>query len=211
MQPIEPATVNSPALPIDKHVRFIMFYDPSYLSRFGYCYFAFRGWFDPNQTSPKQLALAASGFAILKSELRGYQEWLRSEPGKQCEKAVFQFSGAMPIDIAAEMAGKISIIGFNPVGAIRSDGGIAPVLDEARLTINHERIHAIHVSCPEVNSVAEKHWSDLSAKDKKKLKEGHLSYDWTNQTVAVREAFAYFLEEEPTKVLSYIVNCKLFD
>lgn len=200
IQAISPTTVHAPALPIDHRVRFIAFYDPLHLSSFAYCYFVFRGWFDPKTLSPRQLGQSASGFAILKSELNGYPEWLKTSKGAECTKSLKDSIVMDPSDLTIEMADRVSIIGFNPVGAVRSDDGLDAVLKEALLTINHERIHAIHVSCPEVDRVAVRHWDSLSRASKEKLKAGHLNYDWTNRTVAVREAFAYFLEDNPEKV-----------
>jgi len=66
-----------------------------------------------------------------------------------------------------------------------------------------------HVTCPSVDKTASSYWDALSRQEKEKLKTGHLNYDWSNRTVAVREAFAYFFEDKPLKVLDYIGNCQM--
>lgn len=209
IQRFGPALVQAPILPIDKKVDFVLFYDPSALSAYAYCYFAFRGWFNPKELSPEQIALSASGFSILKSELKGYQSWLASDAGQRCVSSVHDSVHLQVVDLEREMGNHVSIVAFNPIGAIRSDDGLQAVEHEAWLTVNHERIHAIHVTCPEVDKFANQHWDSLSKTEREKIKEGHLSYDWSNRTVAVREALAYLLEDNPVKVLDYVGSCRM--
>lgn len=207
IQQISPQTVEAPPLPIDSKVRFIAFYNPDYLAAFAYCYFVFRGWFDPEKISPDKLALSASGFTIMKDELVGYDSWLNSHSGEGCRFRLKDETGLAPMDLAKEIGAAIAVIAINPVGAIRSDGGMQPLLREARLTMNHERIHAIHVNCPSVDKAASEHWTSLDVKARDALKVGHLDYDWNNPKIAIREAFAYAFEDNPAKVLEYTGNC----
>jgi len=131
VQNILPSKVGATELPIDDEVRFIAFNDPAYFSSYAYCYFAFKEWFNPESLAPDQMAIAASGFAILKKELEGYKEWLASTKGQSCSRAIKTSLNLEVIDLEQEMGEKVSIIAINPIGAIRSDNGLGEVIKEA--------------------------------------------------------------------------------
>ena len=208
IQEFSPSLVDAPRFPIDSKIRFLAFNDPNQISAMAYCYFVFRRWFDPSSLSPKQLAMGANGFALLEKELKGYSKWLiDSEKGKSCIKQLKSNLSLTPIDLDKEMEGYISIIAINPIAGSRLKNAEA-VLKDTKLTINHERIHAIHVSCEKIDKQAQDYWKKLSPEKKAELARTHTNYNWDDEIVAVREAFAFKFEKDPQAILELSKNCE---
>lgn len=207
---ISPTLVGALALPVDSKIRFLAFHNPYYFSRFAYCYFVFRGWLDPKSLSPSQMALTASGFAVLASELKGYGTWLLfQKEGLACQQSVQDSLHLETVNLEKELENskKDFMIAVNPVASIGTERNIDAVVNDAKVTINHERIRAIQASCNSVEKEAKKYWSSLSAKDKKKFVETYPTYNWNDGMIAVREAFAYHYEKNPEIVQGLAKEC----
>jgi hypothetical protein len=152
VQEFRPSFVQAPTLPIDRQIKFIAFHDPRYLSLFAYCYFSYHRSFDPRLTTPEQLALSAAGFSIPKSELKGYGDWLKTDPGRSCVDSVQRSLGFDVVDLNKAIGDQVAIIAFNPIGAVRSDGGWDDVMREGLITISDERAHAVHLAFSDVTT-----------------------------------------------------------
>ena len=209
-QPIQktnPRSFSAPAMYIDQKVRFLIFHNARELSPFGYCFFVFKGWFNPEKLSPEQLASVASGFAILKTELDGYKPWTKTVAGQACSKKLFDSFGRRSRNLHSELKDYISIIALNPIGVVQPGITRNAVLDELRLTLNHERVHAIQISCAKFKKHAENYWRGLSNKFKKQLAEKYSTYNWSNPDVTVLEAIAFDLEMAPQRTIELAKGC----
>ena len=204
---LEPGDIGAPILPVDKKAKIIAIAKPTYVARLAYCYFQFRKWFDPKTLSPEQLALSASGFAILSDEIAGYREWLQSQSGQECIARVKSYSGEGIVDIDMELKGYVSLIAINPIASIQENGGKEAVKQDALQTINHERIHVLQATCSDLNIVATNLWNQLPAFAKDEMKNKYPAYDWNNSVVAIRENLALKYEMKPLEVLALAKNC----
>jgi hypothetical protein len=208
---IKPSDVNAPASPIDDKIQFFMFNDPNYLSGIAYCYFVYRNWISSSEVSPDQLAMSASGFSILNEDLKAYQNWVNTRPeGLKCKARVEKEAEVSVANLEVSLKGAIALIGLNPYASIQTPNPtIDSVMNEMKLTINHERIHAYQVACPEFEKWSEKEWSKLPFVKKNEYIKKYPSYTWSISKVAGREYIAFLYEGTPEKITKHVKNCKL--
>ncbi|MCM2324353.1 MAG: hypothetical protein NDJ90_13935 [Oligoflexia bacterium] len=209
--PVTPRQVNAPAMSVDSKVQFLVFNDPNYVPGIAYCYVVYRRWIDPKQVSPDQLGLAAGGFAVLREDLKGYQAWLQNDPaGRQCKARVESESQVTVANLEASLKEQVALIGLNPLALIQQkNGDYAAILRELALTLNHERIHAYQVLCPEFEKWSLAQWQALPEASKSAVKRQHPDYQWQDLKVAAREHAAFLLEKKPETVLGLVGRCKL--
>lgn len=207
---IKPSDVNAPSSPLDDKIQFFMFNDPNYLSGIAYCYFVHRNWISSGQTGPDTLASSASGFSILNEEIPAYKKWLStSVEGKKCKERVEKEAGVSVGDLELSLKGRVALIGLNPYASIQNpDPTEESVLNDMKLTINHERIHAYQVACPKFEKWSIKEWENLPTAKKNDYIKKYPSYTWSLPKVAGREYIAFLLENEPEKIGKYIEGCK---
>jgi hypothetical protein len=208
---ISPVDVGAPALAVDSKVQFLVFNDPNYLAGMAYCYFAFRGWIDAEKFSPDDIVLASSGFSILNEDIASYKKWLEANAsGKKCRARVEKESGVPVTDLAAALKGYAAIVGINPLASVKSGKlGFEPIHDEMRLTVNHERIHAYQVLCPNLEAWGQKKWKELPAEEQAKFPLVYPSYNWKDLKVAGREYVAYSFEGKPLRISDHVGKCKI--
>lgn len=208
---ISPAELNAPSTPLDSKIQFIAFNDPNYLAGIAYCYFVFRNWISPTAVSPDALGMTASGFSILNEDLKNYQTWITtSVEGKKCKAQVEKEAEVTVVNLEDSFKGKVALIGLNPYAAIHNDNATAEsVLAEMTMTINHERIHAYQVACPDFEKWSIKEWEKLPAPKKIEYTKKYQSYNWSIPKIAGREYIAFLYEGTPDKITEHVKNCKI--
>lgn len=215
--PKEASTLTSPqkisAIPmsVDKKILFMALNDPNYLPALVYCYSVYHHWINPNQISPDALGMLSSGVSILNENLPQYQKWLTTSPeGKSCRTLVEKESGLPISNLEDSLKGYTAMIVLNPYAVIRSSGtDYNLAMDELRLTLNHERIHAYHVLCPQFEKSEKDKWVKLSLAEKNKFIEKYPNYNWKDLKTAGREYSAFTLETVPDSVVNLIKSCKI--
>ena len=207
---ITPSDVGASASPLDSKIQFFIFNDPNFVSGMAYCYFAYRNWITTNNTSPDALAMSASGFSILNEEIGPYQKWLSTSfEGKKCKAAVEKESVVSVSNLENNLKGKVALIGLNPYALISSpDVTSESVMKEMTLTLNHERIHAFQVACPEFEKWSIKEWEKLPFATKNIYIKKYPSYTWSIPKVAGREYIAFLYENKPSVINEHINKCK---
>lgn len=206
---ITPEVVGAAALPIDPKVRLLAFQNPRIFAALGYCYFLSRGWIEDTDITPASFATGVGGFAILSDELHEYNSWVRTNPGKNCRAKVLSEVGYPVADLAGEFRGAISLIALNPASLVRGKTAVDEVLAEAKLTVNHERIHAFQALCEEFQDWSELEWGALKEPGRKLVREKHPGYAWSNPFIAAREYIAFRYEQKPAEALLFLGDCKL--
>jgi hypothetical protein len=208
---IVPADVNAPASPIDSKVQFFIFNDPNYLSGIAYCYFVYRNWISSSVTSPDDLAMSASGFSILNEDIPAYKKWLATaNEGKKCKARVEKEAEVSVADLQLSLQGRVALIGLNPYASIQTpDSTAESVMKDMTLTVNHERIHAYQVACPEFEKWSIKEWEKLPTAKKNEYIKKYPSYTWSLPKVAGREYVAFLFEGTPEKITEHVKSCKL--
>jgi hypothetical protein len=208
---ITPKDLNALSSPLDSKIQIFMFNDPNYLSGIAYCYFVYRNWISSNEIGPDQMAMSASGFSILNEDLKEYQKWIvSSNEGKKCKERVEKESEVTVVNLEESLKGKVALIGLNPYASIHLPNPTAEsVLNDMKLTLNHERIHAYQVACPEFEKWSIKEWEKLPSKSKNEYSKKYPSYTWSIPKVAGREYIAFLFEASPEKVSEYVKNCKI--
>lgn len=206
-----PQKINAVEMPIDKKILFMALNDPNYLPALVYCYAVFHHWINPKDISPDNLGMTSSGVSILNENLGGYQKWLTSsKEGKSC-RALVEKESILPVsNLEDSLKGYTAMIVLNPYAVIRNSGShYDAVMDELRLTLNHERIHAYHVLCPQFEKDEREKWIKLSSVEKNKFIEKYPSYNWKDQKTAGREYSAFMLEAAPDSVGRLVKSCKV--
>ena len=208
---ITPTDVGAPASSIDKKIQFFIFNDPNFVSGMAYCYFAYRNWITTNTTTPDSLGMSASGFSILNEEIKPYQKWLiTSVEGKKCKAKVEKESQVSVANLETALKGSVALIGLNPYALINSpDVTKESVMKEMTLTLNHERIHAFQVACPEFEKWSIKQWEKLPFVTKNTYIKKYPSYTWSIPKVAGREYVAFLYEDKLSSINEHISKCKL--
>lgn len=211
ISPVTPAQVGAPAAPIDDKIQFFMFNDPNYLSGIAYCYFVYRNWISPAEIGPDALAMSASGFSILNEDVKSYQKWLNTQTaGKNCKARVEKEAEVSVADLELSLKGRVALIGLNPYASIHNpDVSADSVIKEMALTINHERIHAYQVACPEFEKWSIKEWEKLPAATKNVYIKKYPSYTWSIPKIAGREYIGFLYESTPEKITEHVKNCKI--
>lgn len=207
---ITPADIGAAASAIDSKVQFFIFNDPNFVSGMAYCYFVYRNWISVNNVSPDAMATSASGFSILNEEIAPYQKWLvASSEGKKCKETVEKMAEVSVANLEKALKGKVALIGLNPYALIHTpDITSESVMKEMTLTLNHERIHAFQVACPEFEKWSIKEWEKLSFDTKKTYIKKYPSYTWSIPKVAGREYIAFLFENSPASATEHISKCK---
>ena len=207
---IQPSDVGAPASPIDSKVQYFIFNDPNFVSGMAYCYFVYRNWISPTAVTPDALAMSASGFSILNEEIPAYQKWLiTAAEGKKCKGTVEREAEVSVANLETALKGKVALIGLNPYALINSpDATSDSVMKEMALTVNHERIHAYQVACPEFEKWSIKEWEKLPFGTKNAYIKKYPSYTWSILKVAGREYIAFLYETAPANVGEHITKCK---
>ena len=208
---IAPADVNAAASPLDSKIQFFMFNDPNYLSGIAYCYFVYRNWISPGEVGPDSLAISATGFSILNEDVVAYQKWLTSAAeGKKCKTRVEKEAEVSVANLEVSLKDKVALIGLNPYASIQSPNPTADsVMQEMALTINHERIHAYQVACPDFEKWSIKEWEKLPVAKKNEYIKKYPSYTWSIPKVAGREYVAFLFEANPSKISEHVKTCKI--
>lgn len=208
---ITPSDVGAPASPLDSKIQFFMFNDPNYLSGIAYCYFVYRNWISPSETGPDALAMSASGFSILNEDVSAYQKWLKNAAeGIKCKARVEKEAEVSVADLEISLAGRVALIGLNPYASIHTpDATAETVMNDMKLTVNHERIHAYQVACPEFEKWSIKEWEKLPFATKNTYIKKYPSYTWSLPKVAGREYIAFLFEGDPSKITEHVKNCKI--
>ena len=208
---ISPADVGAPTSPLDSKIQFFMFNDPNYLSGIAYCYFVYRNWISSSETGPDALAMSASGFSILNEDIPAYQKWLKTASvGQKCKERVEKEAEVSVADLEISLAGRVALIGLNPYASIHTPNSTAEsVMNDMKLTVNHERIHAYQVACPEFEKWSIKEWEKLPFATKNAYIKKYPSYTWSLPKVAGREYIAFLYEATPEKITEYVKSCKI--
>ncbi len=206
-----PEKVNAPLMNIDKKILFMALNDPNYLPSLVYCYSVYNHWIDPLQISPDTLGTISSGVSILNENLPAYQKWLnKSIEGKSCRKQVEKDSQLPVTNLEDSLRGYVAMIVLNPFAVIGSTGtSYESALEELRLTINHERIHAYHVLCPQFEKNEKDKWIKLSQTEKNVFINKYPNYNWKDSQTSVREFSAFSLENAPDSLISLVKACKI--
>ncbi len=207
---VRPEQVGAPGMEIDPKIQFVVFNDANYFPGVAYCYFVFRGWLQTSKMSPDALALAASGFSILNEEVAGYQKWLATNPeGKACKQQIQGESKVPVTDLSALLKNHVAIIGLNPLASLHNGhASYQAVMKDMQLTLNHERVHAYQVICPELEAWGQVKWKELSTDEKKKFPVVYPSYNWDDLKVAGREYVAFSFENKPAELLQHLGKCR---
>ncbi len=208
---VSPADVGAPTSPIDSKVQFFIFNDPNYLSGFAYCYFVYRNWISSSEISPDALGMSASGFSILNEDIDKYQKWLgTSAEGKKCKTRVEKEAEVSVTNLELSLKDRVALIGLNPFASLQNPNPTyESVVDEMKLTINHERVHAYQVMCPEFEKWSIKEWEKLPVATKNQYIKKYPSYTWSIPKIAGREYIAFLFEGEPSKITEHVKSCKL--
>lgn len=208
---ISPSDVGAPASAIDSKVQFFIYNDPNFLSGMAYCYFVYRNWISSAEISPDALAMSASGFSILNEDIKKYQSWLTSSTeGKKCKTRVEKEAEVSVSNLELSLKDRVAIIGLNPYASIQNPNPTyESVVDEMKLTINHERIHAYQVACPEFEKWSIKEWEKLPVATKNVYIKKYPSYTWSIPKIAGREYIGFLYEGTPEKIGEHIKNCKI--
>jgi hypothetical protein len=206
-----PAKVSAQAMNVDKKILFMALNDPNYLPALVYCYSVYNHWINPNQISPDALGMLSSGVSILNEKLPQYQKWLNtSQEGKSCRKLVEKESGLPISNLEESLKGFTAMIVLNPYAVIRNSGSDYNLaMDELRLTLNHERIHAYHVLCPQFEKSEKDKWLKLSQVEKNKFIEKYPNYNWSDLKTAGREYSAFNLETTPDAIAALVKSCNI--
>lgn len=209
--PFRPSEVGAIETPIDGKVEFIMFNDPNFVPAIAYCYFVYRNWISPATFSPDDMAMNASGFSILNEELGRYQTWLKKDAsGKKCKERVEKESEVSVVNLEETLKNKVALIGLNPYASIHQENpSVETVMQDLKLTVNHERIHAYHVACPEFEKWSIKEWEKLPGKQKNEMTKKYPSYNWTVPKIAGREYIGFLYEATPEKIAPLVEKCKI--
>lgn len=208
---IRPADLKAKDTPIDSKIEFLVFNDPNYVPAIGYCYFVYRNWVSPTTFSPDDMGMNASGFSILNEELKSYQTWLKNNAeGKKCQKRVETDSQVSVVNLEETLKNKVALIGLNPYATLHTENPTTEsVLSEMQLTVNHERIHAYQVACPDFEKWSISEWEKLPTAKKNEYIKKYPSYNWTIPKIAGREYIGFLFEATPEKINPYVAKCKL--
>ncbi len=207
---ISPSDVGAPSSALDAKIQFFIFNDPNFVSAMAYCYFVYRNWISSSTTTPDSLGKSASGFSILNEEIAPYQKWLASSfEGKKCKASVEKEAEVSVANLEVALIGKVALIGLNPYAMITSPGVTSEsVMKEMTLTLNHERIHAFQVACPEFEKWSIKQWEKLPLVTKNTYIKKYTSYTWSIPKIAGREYVAFLYENNFPAISGQISKCK---
>ena len=208
---ILPSDVKAKPSSIDGKVEFLVFNDPNYLPAIAYCYFVYRNWISPTTFSPDDMGMNASGFSILNEDLKKYQTWLATAAeGKKCKTRVEKESEVIVVNLEETLKNKVALIGLNPYASLQQPNpSTESVMQEMLLTLNHERIHAYHVACPDFEKWSIKEWEKLPGAKKSEFSKKYPSYNWTIPKIAGREYIGFLYESNPELIAPHISKCKI--
>ncbi len=179
--------------PFDKTMLARWAEDPNKMVAYGFCYFTFKNWISPS-VGPDQMGLASSGFSILKNELGGYKEWLKSEPGKACQKKVTDESKEQVVDLEQFMGPARAILFLNPIAFVGTAESADKLVEGMKTVFDHERIHVLQGLCPEIDSWSLGVWKKLPPHEAKAYEKTYPDYKWSDPKIAGRESVAFAFE-----------------
>jgi hypothetical protein len=194
--------------PTDLKTLFLTMYNPNFTAAFGYCYFVSRGVIDENARKPTAFGKGVHGFAILSSELAAYDDWLKTDNGVICRQDVANSTGLPLADLKGKLKGKFGMVVLNPMGMAVPNAELQAVMNNIKLTLNHERIHLLQTACPDVHDFALELLTKSDPLKKADLKKQYPNYNWENPRVALREFLAYTYEKDPAPLLDIAKRCK---
>lgn len=206
---VTPAQIGVTSLPLDSKIDYIAFNDPNALNGVAYCYFVYKNWISMSKISPDLLGTSATGFSILKEDLKSYQEWLNtSNIASECKGLVQKESEVTVSNLESYLKDKIAIIGINPYAIIQTPNiDLNKVVEDIRITVNHERIHAYQASCPELEKWSLDQWKALPVKEKNQYINKHPTYTWSIPKVAGREYIGYKYENNFSEIEARLKSC----
>ena len=202
VQKIDLVKLGAPSLKIDSQIRFAAFYDYRYVAALTYCYFASRKWFNSKTYSPLHFAKGVAGFAVLSSELEPYKKWLETPEGFACRKRVEGELGLRNVRLLDYLKDHSALVAINPIAMVENRTQLKSIIEESRHTVNHERVHVLHVSCKNIGNHATKIWTELPEAKKNNLKMKLPDYNWKDPVVGEREYLAFLHEKDPSKLES---------
>ena len=192
--------------PTDSGTLFLKLYAPKFASAIGYCYFVSKGRIDPGKIDPHVFSLNVHGFAISSADLPAYETWLRTVDGGKCRQKVEHSVGLAVVDLKDHLKNKVGIVALNPLGMVKATADLNHVMNEMRLTLNHERIHILQTVCPALNDFVDEAWDKLDPAGKADFRK-RVSTS-TDQQVILREYLAYTYENDPSPLFDKVKKCK---
>jgi len=205
-----PKVFGAPEQKIDKKINYIVFNDANGVAALAYCYFVFREWIKANAMTPDDMGMASSGFSIVHEKIDEYEEWIDGDPnGIACKKKVQSSTGFQVPSLKEKLKGYAGIVAINPLAAFLSQPNrSSAVMQELKVTMNHERIHVYQAQCPALEQWGQKRWQELSSKEQKVISSKLNAYNWESLEVAGREYTAFSFESQPEKILPLVKDCQ---
>jgi hypothetical protein len=134
----------------------------------------------------------------------------KTKEGQSCRLKVEKESGLPVTNLEDSLKKYVAMIVLNPFAVIKNNGeGFTQAMDELKLTINHERVHAYHVLCPDFDKSEKNKWIKLSQAEKEKFSSKYQGYNWNDLVTAGREYSAFTLETSPEAINGLVKKCKL--
>ncbi len=207
VQVLHNASIRLVNLPGDDTLSLLSFYDLNRFPSYFYCYFQYRKWFDPEVLGPAQMSYSVDGGAVIKKELDGFDVWLKSKEGLRCQARVKSQTGFSQVNLSKELGKHEALIAVNPISFLSENISIEQMMEYTRQVFNHERIHVLQKSCPEMDRFAKAQWKALEDKDKLALIQKYPAYKWSDVEVASRESLAFLHEQDPLSLLEATPGC----
>lgn len=208
MRAFTPRKIGARHMPHDQEGRFLMMHDPHYFAGLSYCYFSYRKWFSAERIQPEDFAMMAVGFSVLKSELKGYVDWMESKPGKECLENVHEkLSLSRKVDLLDEFKGHAALIALNPVAFAGLGRTHQEIRKAVNVSLNHERLHMLYGYCSKLQKWARSHWEKTSEMFKRSIARKHPAYNWSDPEIAAREHMAYTFESDPDLIEAQLGRC----
>lgn len=197
-------------LPIDPQLQLWVFRDPNKFTAMGYCYFLFRGWMKMEDLVPDTFSTIVNGVTLINEQIEEFKNWSKNTlAGNRCQKLLEKETQETMPDLWQLMGNKKGIIAVNPYALIKEKGiNERIILNELKLILNHERVHAIQSTCPSFQTWSKNQWTALSKNLRADMAKLHPAYNWNDPTVAGREYVAYALENDISAIATQTKACK---
>jgi hypothetical protein len=184
----------STSLELSKLTTEIVFKDPEEFKNQTYCYFVYQGIINESELPPKLYTKFVKGSTLSNSAIRSYKVWLKTTDGKHCKNLV----GKGFHLFKAETSKSYTI--FLNKKAIEESGELL------EKTLNHERLHAFFAARKDERHNIINQWKKLSDGQKDEFKKQHPGYDYSNESVLLREYFSYTFENSPEDGLKFLLS-----
>lgn len=197
-------------LPIDRDLQLWSFRDPNKFTAMGYCYFLFRGWMKIDQLNPDTFSTIVNGITLMNEQIDEFKIWSKHTlAGNRCQKLIEKEAQEVMPELKKLLGNKKGIIAVNPYALIKEKGiDEKVILNEVRLILNHERIHAIQSTCPSFQKWSQEQWKMLAKNLRQDMAKLHPTYNWDDPTVAAREYVAYAIENDTKAIATQTKSCK---